>query len=315
MPEYHKPVLVNETIALLDPRPGGVFLDATLGGGGHAVEMLRRIGPEGRLLGIDRDPEALNYARERLAEFGDRVVLVQGNFRDLAGILIDAGISALDGALFDLGVSSHQLDTERGFAFARDEELDMRMNPLEDTPSAADIVNSYSEHDLADVIWRYGEERYSRRIARVIVERRAKTPITRTGELAELITQAIPVKHRWNQGIHPATRAFQAIRIEVNRELKAIEQGIPTAIDALSIGARICAISFHSLEDRIVKRTFRRYAGQCECPPELPECRCGAQAIVKIITRKPVVASAEEIDENPRSRSAKLRCAEKLGSG
>ncbi|MCL5102520.1 MAG: 16S rRNA (cytosine(1402)-N(4))-methyltransferase RsmH [Armatimonadetes bacterium] len=311
MPEYHKPVLVNETIALLDPRPGCVFLDATLGGGGHAAEILKRIGPEGRLLGVDRDPEALKYARKRLEEFGDRAVLIHGDFRNLAGILTDAGISALDGALFDLGVSSHQLDTERGFAFARDEELDMRMNPLEDTPSAADIVNSYSEHDLADVIWRYGEERYSRRIARAIVERRAKTPVTRTGELADIVTQAIPGKYRWQQGIYPATRAFQAIRIEVNRELEAVEQGIPAAIDALKVGARICVISFHSLEDRIVKRTFRRYAGHCECPPELPECRCGARAIVKIITSRPVVASAEEIEDNPRSRSAKLRCAEK----
>lgn len=187
----------------------------------------------------------------------------------------------------------------------------MRMNPLENTASAADIVNSYNEHNLADIIWKYGEERYSRRIARAIIENRGRAQIERTEQLAEIVIRAIPAKGRWQQGIHPATRTFQAIRIEVNKELEAAELGIPAAIEALNVGARVCVISFHSLEDRIVKQTFRRYAGQCQCPPELPECRCGAKKTVKIITGKPVIPSAEEIESNPRARSAKLRCAEK----
>ncbi|MCE5198368.1 MAG: 16S rRNA (cytosine(1402)-N(4))-methyltransferase RsmH [Armatimonadota bacterium] len=311
MPEYHKPVLLDETLSLLNPRESGVFLDATVGGGGHAAELLERIGPEAILVGIDRDAEALEYTRQRLKDYGDRVKLVQGNFRDLRAILGSLGINELDGAVFDLGVSSHQLNADRGFSFTRDEELDMRMSRSEDIPTAADIVNSYSEHDLADIIWRYGEERYSRRIARAIVQRRGSKPFTTTKDLADVITAAIPGKHRWGD-IHPATRSFQGIRIAVNSELESVETGVPAAIEMLKPGGRICVISFHSLEDRIIKTVFRRYAGRCECPPRLLECVCGARKMVEIITRKPVIPGEDEIGENPRSRSAKLRCAERL---
>ncbi|MCE5313620.1 MAG: 16S rRNA (cytosine(1402)-N(4))-methyltransferase RsmH [Armatimonadota bacterium] len=312
MPEYHKPVLVNEIISLLDPREGGVFLDGTLGGGGHSEAILERIGSDGILIGIDRDPEAIEYAGQRLKRFGESVRLVRANFRDLGSVLESLGVGELDGALFDLGVSSHQLDAERGFSFSRDEELDMRMNPAEGTASAADIVNIYSEQNLADLIWRYGEERYSRRIAKAIVERRGAGRITRTGELAEIVVSAIPAKNRWQQDIHPATRTFQAIRIVVNRELEAVEEGVPAAIEALKIGGRVAVISFHSLEDRIVKNTFRRYAGHCECPPRLPECRCGAKKVLEVVTKKPVIPSADEIRDNPRSRSSRLRVGQKI---
>lgn len=311
MPDYHKPVLVKETITLLDPNVSGVFVDATLGGGGHAAEILERVGPDGALIGIDRDPEAIEYARERLKKYGDRVTLVQGNYQDFDKILTSIAVTEIDGALFDLGVSSHQLDTDRGFSFQRNEDLDMRMNPMECTLSAKEIVNTYNEFDLADMIWQYGEERYSRRIARAIVNQREREPITKTKELAEIIWNAVPPQYRHGE-IHPATRTFQAIRIRVNRELESIETGLPAAINRLKIGGRICVISFHSLEDRIVKRLFRKFSGKCECPPRFPACQCGAANMLKIITSKPVVAGDEEIKENPRSRSAKLRCAMRI---
>jgi 16S rRNA (cytosine1402-N4)-methyltransferase len=307
MPEVHKPVLLNEVIASLDPRVGGVFLDATVGDGGHAVELLKRIGPTGTLVGVDRDPEAIEHAAKRLASYGDRVRLRQGNFRDIASILAQAGVSETDGALFDLGVSSRQLDTDRGFSFSRDEKLDMRMDPSEQTPTAADIVNQYSEAELADVIRNYGEERYAGRVARSIVRAR---PIGTTRELADAVVAAVGSRYR-GQNIHPATRSFQAIRIAVNGELEAVAVGVPAAVEMLKVGGRIAVISFHSLEDRIVKQAFRRLSGHCECPPRLPECRCGAKQILRVLTRKPVVPSSEEIEDNPRSRSAKLRCAER----
>jgi len=314
MTEYHRPVLIDETITLLNPKLGGVFLDATIGGGSDAAAILEKIGPTGRLIGIDRDPDAIEFARQRLREFGDNATLIQGNFGELAEILASLGVSRLDGALFDLGVSSHQLDAARGFSFSRDEPLDMRMSTQEDTPTARDIVNSYSEQELADLIRRYGEERYSRRIAGAIVERRANAPIETTGELADIVVHAVPAKSRWRQDIHPATRSFQAIRIQVNNELEAVERGISAAIEALGPGARICVISFHSLEDRIVKQTFRRYAGHCQCPPKLPACVCGAKKLIRTVTAKPVTPSVDEIIDNPRSRSSKLRCAERVDS-
>lgn len=311
MQEYHKPVLVNETLALLAPREGGVFVDATLGGGGHSVELLKRIGPSGTLVGIDRDQEAIWSAQSRLESYDGQIILIQGNFKDFNSILASAGVNEIDGALFDLGVSSHQLDAARGFSFQRDEPLDMRMNREPGIPSAADVANGYTEAELADVIWKYGEERYSRRIARAIVSRREREKIVTTKQLADIVLSAMPGGRKW-QEIHPATRTFQAIRIEVNEELEAIEKALPEAIEALRIGGRVAVISFHSLEDRIVKNIFRRYSGYCECPPRMPECRCGAKEVLKVLTRKPVVPSAEEIEENPRSRSSKLRCAEKI---
>lgn len=309
MPEYHQPVLVNEVIALLDPRPGGVFVDATLGGGGHSAELLKRIGPGGTLIGIDRDPEALQFAGMRLGAMDGQTTLIEGNFGDLETILPKEWFGNLDGVLFDFGVSSHQLDSPRGFSFQRDEPLDMRMG--RDSISAADIVNEYSEEELARVIFVYGEERYSRRIAKAIVQRRGQKPIRTTGELAEVIVSAMPGGGRW-QEIHPATRTFQGIRIEVNRELEAIEKALPAAVDALRIGGIVAAISFHSLEDRLVKTIFRRLSGRCECPPRMPKCECGARQIVKVLTGRPVTASAEEMRSNPRSRSAKLRAAVRI---
>lgn len=311
MPEYHEPVLLSETIELLDPKVGGVYLDGTLGGGGHAAAVLERIGPEGMLIGIDRDSDAIEHARERFAQYGDRVKLVQGNFRDLKEILRSLDINRVDGAVFDLGVSSHQLDTDRGFSFMRDEALDMRMSAEEDTADAADIVNIYSESHLADVIWKYGEERYSRRIATAIVQARAKKQFATTKELADVIQAVVGARYR-GQDIHPATRTFQALRIEVNKELEVVEVGVPAAIEALNPNGRICVISFHSLEDRIIKNIFRRYSGRCECPPRLPGCVCGAQKMVEVLTKKPITASAEEVRRNPRSRSAKLRGAMRI---
>lgn len=309
MPEYHRPVLVNEVLTLLDPKPGGVFLDATLGGGGHAEEVLKRIGPTGRLIGIDRDSEAVQFARMRLGATDGQLTLIEGNFGELESILADLGVAELDGALFDLGVSSHQLDAPRGFSFQRDEPLDMRMG--EDAQSAADIVNQYSERELETVIRNFGEERYARRVARAITARREQKPFRTTMELADAVVSAIPGGGRW-QDIHPATRTFQAIRIEANAELEAVEKALPAAIDALKIGGVVAVISFHSLEDRIVKTVFRRFSGRCECPPRMPQCQCGAREMLKVLTRKPVVPSAEEIAENARSRSSKLRAAVRI---
>ena len=310
MSEYHRPVLVSEALTLLDPREGGVFLDATLGGGGHSAEILKRIGPSGTLIGIDRDPEALQCAGMRLGAMDGHTFLIEGNFGDIESILPEQYFGELDGALFDLGVSSHQLDSPRGFSFQRDEPLDMRMGG--DAVSAADIVNEYSEEDLARILRDYGEERYARRVARGIVTRRAWKPFRTTGELMQVVVAAIPGGGR-GQDIHPATRSFQGIRIQANRELEAIERAIPVAVDALKPGGVIVVISFHSLEDRLIKTMFRRLSGKCECPPRMPGCVCGAKETVRILTRKPIIPSAEEIANNPRSRSSKLRAAVKTG--
>jgi 16S rRNA (cytosine1402-N4)-methyltransferase len=312
MPEFHKPVLLSETISLLAPKPGSIFVDATLGGGGHAAELLERTAPDGVLIGLDRDPEAIEFSRKRLAAYGERARLYQGNHRDTESILRTAGIERIDGAIFDLGVSSHELESGRGFSFQLDERLDMRMDPTEDTPNAADIVNDLGESELSALISSYGEERYARRVARAIVDRRRRGAIATTGELVDVILSAVGSRYR-GQDIHPATRTFQAIRIAVNRELESAEAGIIAAIEALAVSARICVISFHSLEDRIAKTVFRRLSGRCECARNMPECRCGAREILRVLTRKPMTPSAEEIADNPRSRSAKLRCAERIG--
>ena len=312
MPEFHKPVLLSEAISLLAPKPGGIFVDATLGGGGHAAELLERTAPDGVLIGIDRDPEAIEFSRKRLTAYGERARLYQGNHRHIESILRTAGIERIDGAIFDLGVSSHELESGRGFSFQVDEKLDMRMDPTENTPTAADIVNDLGESELFGLIRDYGEERYARRVARAIVDRRRRGAIRTTRELVDVILSAVGSRYR-GQNIHPATRTFQAIRIAVNRELTSAEAGILGTIEALAMGGRICVISFHSLEDRIVKIIFRRLSGRCECPRNLPECRCGAREVLSILTRKPMTPSAEESEANPRSRSAKLRCAERVG--
>ncbi|HJZ48089.1 MAG TPA: 16S rRNA (cytosine(1402)-N(4))-methyltransferase RsmH [Roseiflexaceae bacterium] len=297
----HTPVLLAEVLAGLAPHSGGRYLDGTLGGGGHAAAVLEASAPDGRLLGIDADPAALAAAGARLAPFGDRVVLAHGNFRDIGVLAREHGFEGIDGLLLDLGVSSHQLDTpERGFSFAADAPLDMRLDPSSGE-TAADLVNETPEGELANLIYRYGEERGSRRVARFIAEARRKRPIERTGELAELVARALGGRHG---KIHPATRTFQALRIAVNRELESLETALPQAVELLKPGGRLAVISFHSLEDRIVKLFFRSESGYGSEQP----------ARLQIITKKPIEAAEVEARANPRSRSAKLRVAERVSS-
>jgi 16S rRNA (cytosine1402-N4)-methyltransferase len=309
--EYHRPVLLSEVIRLLDPQPGGTYVDCTLGGGGHSKAILSRILPGGQLIGIDRDQDALDIAGQEFAEFSDNVTLARGDFGDLDRILRDLSVKSIDGILFDLGVSSHQLDTaERGFSFSSDAPLDMRMDTSQQT-TAADLVNQLPEGELADLIYNYSDERLSRRIARAIVKRRQESPIRTTAELAEIVARSVPSGGH-PQRIHPATRTFQALRIAVNSELEALDKGLAAAVDALSVGGKICVISYHSLEDRKVKDLFAAGSGRCQCPPRLPICVCGARQTLKVLTKRPVVPTPEEIETNPRSRSAKLRAAEKV---
>jgi len=288
-------------------------VDATVGGGGHAFEIARRLGSQGRLIGLDRDEDALKEAGERLKPFGARVVLIHANFADLGAVLNRLGRAAVDGVLFDLGVSSYQLDTaERGFSFREEAPLDMRMDrslPV----TAADLANTLSEEEVTEMLHTLGEEPFARRIARGIVKRRQEKPFRTTRDLTEVVLEAIPRK-AWPRGIHPATRTFMAFRIRVNGELEALERGLQAAIERLRAGGRVCVISYHSLEDRIVKRLFLKWTGRCQCPPRLPVCVCGAQALLRILTRKPITPSQEEAANNPRSRSARLRAAEKLGA-
>lgn len=310
---HHVPVLLSEVLEALAPKSGGVYVDCTLGGGGHAQAVMEAIGPEGVLIGIDRDPQALKAAVSRLKDAPGTLIPVHSNYTQLEEILKQYGYSQIDGVLFDLGVSSHQLDTKtRGFSYHEDAPLDMRMNP-NDPLSAYDVVNKYSERELARIIYEYGEERWARRIAEFIVQARKRTPIKTTGQLVEVIKQAIPAAARW-RGPHPARRTFQALRIEVNRELEGIEPSIRTAVEHLRPGGRVCVISFHSLEDRMVKRVFQELAQGCVCPKELPVCICGRKPQVRVLTRKPTTAGKDELAQNPRARSAKLRAAEKLAS-
>jgi 16S rRNA (cytosine1402-N4)-methyltransferase len=301
----HIPVLYQEVLAGLQVRPGGRYVDATLGAGGHAVGILEGSAPNGQLLGIDADPDAVAYARRQLQAFGQRAVLWVGNFRQMAAVARALGFSQVDGILMDLGLSSRQLDdAARGFSFAQPGPLDMRLDPGKGQ-AAADLVNTLPAEDLADLLWRYGEERHSRRIARAIV---AARPVTRTDELAELVARTVGRREK----IHPATRTFQALRIAVNEELAALEEVLPQARDLLRPGGRLAVIAFHSLEDRLVKQFYRRESSDCLCPPEVPVCSCGHQATLVEITRKPMRPSDEEIARNPRSRSARLRIAERL---
>lgn len=307
---HHLSVLPDEVIRFLEPVDGKTYLDGTLGGGGHSALILEKA-PGAVVIGIDRDQSALAAAGARLAVHGDRVRLVHGDFAAVAGHLAAIGITSLDGFILDLGVSSHQLDTgERGFSFQQDAPLDMRMD-TSGGETAADLVNKLPEVELARIIDEYGEERWAKRIAAFIVRERAESPIETTFRLVDIIKGAVP-KAKWDERIHPATRTFQALRIAVNSELESLEQGMRAALELLKPGGRGVIISFHSLEDRIVKHIFREFAEGCTCPRQLPVCVCGRQPRVKILTGRPVMAAQSEIDGNPRARSAKLRAVEKL---
>jgi 16S rRNA (cytosine1402-N4)-methyltransferase len=302
----HIPVLFHEVLDTLNLIPGGLYVDGTVGAGGHAQGILKAISPDGKLLGLDRDPAALEIAESRLAEFGNRVVLIHSSYSGLKSHLNNLSWKAVDGILLDLGLSSMQLDNpERGFSFRKAGPLDMRFDPSQPF-SAADLVNESSKDDLADLIFRYGEERYSRKIAEAII---ANRPLEDTQELADIIESAI---RNTPSRIHPATRTFQALRIAVNQELKALEAFLPTALESLNPGGRLAVIAFHSLEDRIVKQFFRKESRDCICPPKIPQCVCGHIKQLKEINRRPIRPEEKEILENPRARSAKLRVAEKI---
>jgi len=305
---FHEPVMVKEVIEMLWADKKGVYVDATVGGGGHAQAILENT--EGFLVGIDRDEEALAFAEKKLARFGQRKVLVNANYSEIGEVLKNLGIEKVDGVLFDLGVSSRQLDKpERGFSFSAEARLDMRMDGRAKL-TASDIINKYGQEELAQIIKSYGEEKMAARIARAIVTKRKSAPIETTTQLAAIVTGAIPVKFR-SRKIHPATKTFQAIRIAVNNEIEEIKPALQAATDALKPGGRMCVISFHSLEDRVVKNEFRLLAGGCTCPKDIPFCVCGRQAKLKLITAKAQKPSAEEVQANPRARSARLRAAER----
>ena len=305
----HYSVLLKESVDALDIREGGIYADGTMGGGGHSYEILSR--GAGKLIGIDRDKEAVAAAQKRLEPFGERLITVNRNFSEIKSILCELGIDVIDGAVLDLGVSSYQLDNaERGFSYMHDAPLDMRMNRDEGI-SAYDVVNGYSEDKLTSIFYEYGEEKWSKRIAQFIADRRKERNIETTGELADIIKAAIPKKARMDGG-HPAKRVFQAIRIEVNGELRILEQAVRDFVDVIKPGGVLSIITFHSLEDRIVKQTFSKLAQGCTCPKDFPVCVCGKKPVVKILTRKPVLPSERELEENSRSKSAKLRAARKL---
>ena len=306
----HKSVLLEETIEYLNVRPDGIYVDGTLGGGGHAYHVCEKLSERGRYIGIDQDRAAIAAASERLAPFKDRVTIVRNNYENMDLVLKELEISGVDGILLDLGVSSYQLDTlERGFSYKEDTVLDMRMDDRQEM-TAKDIVNGYSEGDLFRIIRDYGEDKFAQNIAKHIVEARKKAPIETTGELVEIIKAAIPARVRMNGG-HPAKKTFQAIRIELNRELDVLEHSLDKMIDLLNPGGRLCIITFHSLEDRIVKVNFKRNENPCTCPPGFPVCVCGKVSKGKVITKKPVLPSEKELIENKRAKSAKLRVFER----
>ena len=307
----HVSVLLGECIEGLDIKPSGIYVDGTTGGGGHSLEIAKRLGDSGRLICIDRDTDALNAAAKRLAEYKGKITFVHSNYSELASVLDELGVEKIDGILMDLGVSSYQLDTaERGFSYMQDAKLDMRMN-RDDAKSAYEVINEYSEDELRRIIYEYGEEKFARNIAANIVKKRAEAPIESTLELAELIKASMPKAAR-EGGHHPAKRTFQAIRIEVNEELACIPRVIEAATDRLAVGGRVVIITFHSLEDRLVKQKYASLATGCTCPKEFPVCICNNKPKVKAVNKKPITASDGELEVNPRSRSAKLRIAEKL---
>ena len=308
----HYSVLLNETIENLNIKPDGIYVDGTLGGGGHPYQVASRLSEKGRLIGIDQDADAIAAAGERLKEFGDKITIIRSNYANMKEELHRIGVEKVDGIVLDLGVSSFQLDTpERGFTY-RDENapLDMRMDDRQSL-TAKDIVNGYSEMDLYRIIRNYGEDKFAKNIAKHIVQERAKKPIETTGELTEIIRASIPMKVQVTGG-HPAKRTFQAIRIELNKELEVLQNNLDDMIDLLNPGGRICIITFHSLEDRIVKTNFKRNENPCTCPSDFPVCVCGKKSKGKVVTRKPILPSEEELEVNSRSKSAKLRVFERV---
>ena len=305
----HKSVLLNETIDGLNIKPDGIYVDGTLGGGGHAYEVCRRLGEKGSIIGIDQDAAAIEAASARLKDFGEKVTIVRSNYCDMKSKLHELGIDKVDGIVLDLGVSSYQLDTaERGFSYREDAPLDMRMDTRQKM-TARDIVNDYTEADLYRVIRDYGEDKFAKNIAKHIVQARAVKPVETTAELSEIIRASIPMKFQKKSG-HPAKRTFQAIRIELNRELDVLRDSLDDMIDLLNPGGRLCIITFHSLEDRIVKSAFRKNENPCTCPPDFPVCVCGKKSKGSIITKKPILPSEEDLEYNSRSKSAKLRIFE-----
>lgn len=306
----HKSVLLNETIDGLNIQPDGIYVDGTLGGGGHAYEVCRRLGDKGSIVGIDQDAAAIEAAGNRLKDFGEKVTIVRSNYCDMKSKLHELGIDKVDGIVLDLGVSSYQLDTaERGFSYREDAPLDMRMDTRQKM-TARDIVNDYEEMELYRVIRDYGEDKFAKNIAKHIVAARKEKPIETTGELTEIIRASIPMKYQKKSG-HPAKRTFQAIRIELNRELEVLKDSLDDMIDLLNPGGRLCIITFHSLEDRIVKSAFRKNENPCTCPSDFPVCVCGKVSKGSILTRKPILPSKEEMEENSRAKSAKLRIFER----
>jgi len=306
----HVPVLLNECIEALNIKEDGIYVDCTLGGAGHSSEIIKKLSPKGKLIGIDQDRNAIDAAKEKLKDYNN-VIYVHDNFINIENILMNLEIPKVDGLLMDLGVSSHQLDVaERGFSYMQEAPLDMRMNRENDF-SAFDMINEYSEEEITKVIRNYGEEKFAKRIAKFIIDKRANKPIETTLELVDIIKAAIPAKYR-RDGPHPAKRTFQAIRIEVNQELQILNKAIEDGVKSLNVKGRIAIITFHSLEDRIVKVKFKDLQDPCKCPKEFPICACGKKPIVKIMSRKPINPSTLEVEENPRSRSAKLRVCEKI---
>ena len=306
----HISVLLNESVDALGINPDGIYVDGTMGGGGHSEAVVSRLSPKGMLIGIDRDTEALGASQKRLSSF-DNVRYAHNNYKNVKDVIEEYGIDSIDGAVLDLGVSSYQLDCkERGFSYMEDAPLDMRMN-RQNSKTAYDVINTYSEKELADIFFKYGEEKFSRKIAAIIADRRKDKPVETTLELVDIIKAAIPERFR-QKGSHPAKRVFQAVRIEVNGELEDLRYALDNFFDVLKPGGRLSVITFHSLEDRIVKTAFNDYATGCTCPKDFPICVCGKKPRGKVITRKPVLPTDEECEYNKRSKSAKLRVVEKL---
>ncbi len=307
----HKPIMVNQVIEALKPKNEGIYIDCTLGGGGHSKAILEASSPQGKLIAIDRDEDALIAGGNNLKEFGSRITLVKDKFSNLKAIGLEYAPRGADGIIMDIGVSSYQLDEKnRGFSYMQDSALDMRMDQSQ-RMTAQLIVNTYTKEELADIFYRYGEEKWAKRIAEFIIEGRRQLPIVSTGQLVEIIKRAVPKGAR-ERDQHPAKRVFQALRIEVNGELKELETALDSAKDILKPGGRLAVITFHSLEDRIVKEKFKYFAADCICPPNLPICACNKEAEAKIITRRPIIPPEAEIKENPRARSAKMRILEKF---